>query len=101
MYSILTFGINKNVEPKVIDEIIIGYNEIDQVDPEVFITNIRGIPKDIHILLTKVEDIPNIRKLIIIYPNKDVYSYEFIIGEDTITRNLDVKLINIPSSINK
>lgn len=86
MYSILTFGINKNVEPKVIDKIVIGYNEIDQVDPEVFITNIRGIPKDIHILLTKVEDTPNIRKLIIIYPNKDVYSYKFTISKHIITR---------------
>ena len=91
MYSILTFGINKDVKPKVIDEIVIGYDDIDQVDPKVFITNIREIPKDIHILLSKFEDDPTIRKLLVIYPNKEVYSYKLSISKNIVKRISEIK----------
>lgn len=93
-YSILTFGIKNNVKPKVIDKITIGSGEIDQVNPEVFIENIREIPKDIHILLSKAEDVPTIKKLLVIYPNKEVYSCKFSISKNIVKRISEVKLID-------
>ena len=94
IYSILTFGIKEKVIPKVIDKITIGSGEIDQVNPEVFIENIREIPKDIHIILSKVEDVPTIRKLLVIYPNKEVYSCKFSISKNIVKRISEVKLID-------
>lgn len=104
IYSILTFGIKKEVELKVVDEIAIGNDDIDQVNPEVFIENIKEIPKDIHILLSKAEDVsiirklfpkkdvPTIRKLLVIYPNKKVYSCEISISKNIAKRISEVKL---------
>lgn len=92
IYSILTFGIKEKVMPKVIDKIAIGNNDIEQINPEVFIDNIREIPKDIHILLSKVEDIPTIRKLLVIYPNKEVYSCKISVSKNIVKRLSDVKL---------
>lgn len=94
IYSILTFGIKEKVIPKVIDKIAIGTNDIDQVDPEIFIENIREIPKDIHILFSKVEDIPTARKLLVIYPNKEVYSCKFSISKNIVKRISEVKLVD-------
>lgn len=105
-YSILTFGIKKDVKPKVIDKITIGSGEIDQVNPEVFIENIKEIPKDIHILLSKAEDVSNIRKLfpkkdvsnirklLVIYPNRKVYSCKISISKNIAKRISKVKLAN-------
>ena len=98
LYSILTFGIKKDVELKVVDEIAIGNDDIDQVNPEVFIENIKEIPKDIHILLSKAEDVSTIRKLLVIYPNKKVYSCEISISKNIAKRISEVKLEN---TINK
>lgn len=110
IFSILTFGIKKDVELKVVDEIAIGNDDIDQVNPEVFIENIKEIPKDIHILLSKAEDVstirklfsrkdvPTIRKLLVIYPNKKVYSCEISISKNIAKRISEVKLEN---TINK
>ena len=92
IYSILTFGIKEKVMPKVIDKIAIGNNDIEQINPEVFIDNIREIPKDIHILLSKVEDVPTIRKLLVIYPNKEVYSCKISVSKNIVKRLSDVKL---------
>ncbi len=94
IYSILTFGMKEKVIPKVIDKIAIGNNDIEQINPEVFIENIREIPKDIHILLSKVEDIPTARKLLVIYPNKEVYSCKFSISKNIVKRISEVKLVN-------
>lgn len=91
MYSILTFGIKQEVELKVIDKIAIGNHDIDQVNPEVFIENIREIPKDTHILLSKIEDVPTIRKLLVIYPNKKVYSCKLSISKNIVKRISEVK----------
>ena len=103
-YSILTFGIKKEVELKVVDEIAIGNDDIDQVNPKVFIENIKEIPRDIHILLSKAEDVsiirklfpkkdvPTIRKLLVIYPNKKVYSCEISISKNIAKRISEVKL---------
>lgn len=91
-YSILTFGIKKDVKPKVIDKITIGSGEIDQVNPEVFIDNIKEIPKDIHILLSKAEDISTIRKLLVIYPNRKVYSCKISISKNIAKKISEVKL---------
>lgn len=91
-YSILTFGIKKDVKPKVIDKIIIGSGEIDQVNPEVFIENIKEIPKDIHILLSKAEDVSTIRKLLVIYPNRKVYSCKISISKNIAKKISEVKL---------
>lgn len=92
IYSILTFGIKEKVVPKVIDNIAIGNHDIDQVNPEVFIENIREIPKDIHIILSKVEDVPTIRKLLVIYPNKEVYSCKISVSKNIVKRLSDIKL---------
>lgn len=92
IYSILTFGIKEKVMPKVIDKIAIGNHDIDQVNPEVFIDNIREIPKDIHIILSKVEDVPTIRKLLVIYPNKEVYSCKISISKNIVKTLSDFKL---------
>ena len=109
-YSILTFGIKKDVKPKVIDKITIGSGEIDQVNPEVFIENIREIPKNIHILLSKAEDVSTIRKLfpkkdvstirklLVIYPNRKVYSCKISISKNIAKKISEVKLEN---TINK
>lgn len=94
MYSILTFGIKENTLPKVVKEIAIGNKDIDQINPEVFIENIKEVPKDIHILLSKVEDIPTVRNLLIIYPNKDVYICKFSISKTIVKRISKVKLAN-------
>lgn len=91
-YSILTFGIKEKVKPKIIDKIAIGNHDIDQVNPEVFIENIREIPKDIHILLSKVEDVSTIRKLLVIYPNKEVYSCKISVSKNIVKRLSDIKL---------
>lgn len=93
-YSILTFGIKNDVKPKVIDKIAIGNHDIDQVNPEVFIENIREIPKNIHILLSKSEDVPTIKKLLVIYPNKEVYSCKFSISKNIVKRISEVELID-------
>ena len=93
-YSILIFGIKNDVKPKIIDEIAIGNHDINQINPEVFIDNIREIPKDIHIILSKVEDVPTIRKLIIIYPNKKVYSCKLSISKNIVKRISEVKSEN-------
>lgn len=102
-YSILTFGIKNDVTPKVIDKIAIGNGDIDQINPKVFLENIREIPKDIHILLSKVEDVsiirklfpkkdvPTIRKLLIIYPNKEVYSCKLSISKNIVKRISEIK----------
>lgn len=92
IYSMLTFGIKEKVIPKVIDNIAIGNHDIDQVNPEVFIENIREIPKDIHIILSKVEDVPTIRKLLVIYPNKEVYSCKISVSKNIVKRLSDIKL---------
>lgn len=92
IYSILTFDIKEKVVPKVIDNIAIGNHDIDQVNPEVFIENIREIPKDIHIILSKVEDVPTIRKLLVIYPNKEVYSCKISVSKNIVKRLSDIKL---------
>ena len=94
MYSILTFGIKENTLPKLVKEIAIGNKDIDQINPEVFIENIKEVPKDIHILLSKVEDIPTVRNLLIIYPNKDVYICKFSISKTIVKRISKVKLAN-------
>ena len=103
MYSMLTFGIKEKVDPKVIDNIALGNHDIDQINPEVFIENIREIPKDIHILLSKAEDVsiirklfpkkdvPTIRKLLIIYPNKEVYSCKLSISKNIVKRISEIK----------
>lgn len=93
-YSILTFGMKNDVKPKVIDKIAIGNHDIDQVSPEVFIDNIRDIPKDTHMLLSKVEDVPTIRKLLVIYPNKEVYSCKLSISKNIVKRISEVKLVD-------
>lgn len=94
IYSTLTFGIKEKIIPKVIDKIAIGTDDIDQVDPEIFIENIREIPKDIHILLSKVEDIPTARKLLVIYPNKEVYSCKFSTSNNIVKRISEVELVD-------
>lgn len=103
MYSILTFGIKKKAIPKVVKKIDIGNKDIDQINPEAFIENIREIPKDIHILLSKAEDVsiirklfpkkdvPTIRKLLIIYPNKEVYSCKLSISKNIVKRISEIK----------
>lgn len=103
IYSILTFGIKNDVTPKVIDKIAIGNDDIDKINPEVFIENIKEIPKDIHILLSKAEDVsiirklfpkkdvPTIRKLLIIYPNKEIYSCKLSISKNIVKRISEVK----------
>lgn len=93
-YSILTFGIKKKVTPKVVKKIDIGNKDIDQINPEVFIKNIKEVPKNIHILLSKVEDIPTARNLLIIYPNKDVYICKFTISKNIVKRISKAKLAN-------
>lgn len=104
MYSILTFGIKEDKLPKVVKEIAIGNKDIDQINLEVFIENIKEVPKDIHILLSKAEDVsiirklfpkkdvPSIRKLLVIYPNKKVYSCEISISKNIAKRISEVKL---------
>ena len=93
-YSILTFGIKKKATPKVVKKIDIGNKDIDQINPEVFIKNIKEVPKNIHILLSKVEDIPTARNLLIIYPNKDVYICKFTVSKNIVKRISKAKLAN-------
>lgn len=104
MYSILTFGIKEDKLPKVVKKIAIGNKDIDQINLEVFIENIKEVPKDIHILLSKAEDVsiirklfpkkdvPTIRKLLVIYPNKKVYSCEISISKNIAKRISEVRL---------
>ena len=93
VFNIVSLGIKSKSLPKVEERVAIG-KEIDKINPEILIENRREIPKDIHVLLSKVEDRPTIRNLLIIYPNKEVYRCKFNIGEDIVTRITEVELVD-------
>lgn len=84
----------KEEKPKILERIAIGKEDIDWINPEVFVENRKEIPKDIYILLSKVKDRPTIRNLLIIYPNKEVYRCKFNVGEDITTRITEVELVD-------
>lgn len=86
--------LRNKVLPEVVEEIAIGEEIIDSINPEVFITNKRELPKDTYIILSEENENPTIRNLIIIYPNKEVYRCKFKIGKNTVTRVADVEKVN-------
>ena len=84
----------KEEKPKILEKIAIGKEDIDGINPEVFVENRKEIPKDIYILLSKVKDRPAIRNLLIIYPNKEVYRCKFSVGENITRRITEVELVD-------
>lgn len=82
------------VLPEVVEKIAIGEEIIDSINPEVFITNKRELPKDTYIILSKDKNSPTTRNLMIIYPDKEVYKCELKVGKNTVTRVVDVEKVN-------
>ena len=94
VFIIVSFDIKSKSLPKVEERLAIGKEIIDNINPEILIENRREIPKDIHVLLSKVEDRPTIRNLLIIYPNKEVYRCKFSVGENIARRITEVELVD-------
>lgn len=72
------------IEPKVIDKINIGEQGIKQMNPRVLITNENELPHNIEVFLESEGSNTNIRKLVIVYPSKKVYRYEFEVSKECI-----------------
>lgn len=83
----------KEEKPKILEKIAIGNNIIDKINPEILIENRKDIPKDIYVLLEKIDNENNIRYLIIIYPDKKVYRCKFNVNKTSLTRVTEVELI--------
>jgi membrane protein len=83
----------KEEKPKILEKIAIGNNIIDKINPEILIENRRDIPKEIYVLLEKIDNKNNIRNLIIIYPDKKVYRCKFNVNKTSLTRVTEVELI--------
>lgn len=83
----------KEEKPKILEKIAIGNNVIDKINPEILIENRKNIPKEIYMLLEKIDNENNIRNLIIIYPDKKVYRCKFNVNKTSLTRVTEVELI--------
>jgi hypothetical protein len=94
VFNIVSWDIKSKSLPKVEERVAIGKEIIDNINLEILIENRRGVPKDIHVLLSKVEDRPTIRNLLIIYPNKEVYRCGLSVGENITRRITEVELVD-------
>lgn len=83
----------KEEKPKILEKIAIGKNIIDKINPEILIENRKNIPKEIYVLLEKIDNKNNTRNLIIIYPDKKVYRCKFNVNKTSLTRVTEVELI--------
>lgn len=80
-------------KPKIIREINIGKKSIDKINPEILIINREEIPKDIQVFLEGGLISPY-RKLLIIYPNRRIYEYKYLVKKNKIILKEEIKLIN-------
>lgn len=93
LYSIFNTPEPKMYLPKIIDEINIGKDIIDKINPEILITNREEIPKNIQVFL-EGEPTSSSRKLLIIYPNKRIYECKYLVKKNKIILKEEIKLIN-------
>ena len=93
LYSIFNTPEPKIYLPKIIDEINIGKDIIDKINPEILITNREEIPKNIQVFL-EGEPTSSSRKLLIIYPNKRIYECKYLVKKNKIILKKEIKLIN-------
>lgn len=93
LYSIFNTPEPKMYLPKIIDEINIGKDIIDKINPEILITNREEIPKNIQVFL-EGEPTSSSRKLLIIYPNRRIYECKYKVEKNKIILKEEIKLIN-------